>query len=60
MAHSERDTAEKINALSERYRDGEFSEAIMRASLKYKMPADEADILIRQINQQRGERHGSK
>lgn len=54
MVHSERDTAEKINALSERYCAGEFSEHVMRASLKYKMPADEAEILIRQINQQRG------
>lgn len=33
MAYHERDKAEQIDALSQRYRDGEFSADVYRASL---------------------------
>lgn len=39
--------AEKIDALSQRYRDGEFSADIYRASLVGLLPPDEADIMVR-------------
>lgn len=55
MAYHERDVAELIDALSQRYRDGEFSEEVYRASLIQFMPRDEVnqkvrdDTLIRRI-----------
>lgn len=53
MAYHVRDIAEEIDALSRRYRDGEFSETVFRASLKDRLPAFEAEELIRTINEQR-------
>ena len=45
-----RDIAEEIDALTRRYRDGEFSETVFRASLKGRLPPDEAEQLIRDSN----------
>lgn len=47
MAYHERDIAEAIDALSQRYRDGEFSEDVYRASLIQFMPRDEMDEMVR-------------
>lgn len=51
MPYHVRDIAEEIDALSRRYRDGEFSEIVFRASLKTRLPPDETEQLIRQINE---------
>ena len=48
MAYHERDIAELIDALSQRYRDGEFSEDVYRASLIQFMPMEEAAEMVRQ------------
>jgi hypothetical protein len=48
-----RDIAEIVDALSQRYLAREFSEHVMRASLKYKLPNDETESLIRRLNEQR-------
>jgi hypothetical protein len=57
MADPHRDIAEEIDALSRRYRDGEFSETVFRASLKTRLPPDEIDHLTRQINERIREIH---
>lgn len=46
-----RDIAEEIDALTRRYRDGEFSEIVFRASLKTRLPPDETEHLIRHTNE---------
>jgi len=48
MAYHERDVAELIDALSQRYRDGEFTSEVYLASLIQFMPRDEAIAMVRQ------------
>ncbi len=48
MAFHERDVAELIDALSHRFRDGEFGEDVYRASLIQFIPIDEACAMVRQ------------
>lgn len=53
MPYHVRDIAEEIDALSRRYRDGEFSEIVFRASLKERLPPEEIGELVRIINAER-------
>lgn len=46
-----RDIAEEVDALSERYRAGEFSETVFRASLKGRLPPDEINERVRLDNE---------
>lgn len=48
MAHHERDIPELIDALSQRFRDGEFTSEVYLASIIQFMPRDEAITTVRQ------------
>lgn len=48
MTYHERDIAETIDALSQRYRDGDFTSDVYLASLIQFMPRDEAIATVRQ------------
>lgn len=48
MAFHERDVAEIIEALSQRFRDGEFTSQVYLASIIQFMPRDEAIAMVRQ------------
>jgi hypothetical protein len=54
MAYHERDTAEATGALLQRYRDGEFTLDVLRASLLKYMSRADAEQTIRDDYHSRG------